>query len=274
MRQKERTALPVSSKIQITYIKKIADLFNCENDGLVQIAFYSTRPIQAGEELRYNYQCQEAPWKKPPSSEDFPDFDLSNTSVDLDLIDINEFDASHMDRGVEEHKLVQDPPAGAPQVLMTTDNTPTVIELTMPSATGMPETINLPCTISQTVPQMTCHRSKVGDMHPETMGPDTNILAEPMIMSHHFKSSYILQEPMTETIATINHLSIPCQSIPQESIDIMNNTATPCQSIPQSIATINPSSAPCQSVETINKAATPCQYTEQGPIDITCQSIW
>ena len=73
-----------------------------DKDGLVQIAFYTTRIVEAGEELRYNYQCQEAPWKnQPESSADFTGFNLSNVNVDLDSIDINGSQIDNEDPDVE-----------------------------------------------------------------------------------------------------------------------------------------------------------------------------
>ena len=62
-------------------------------EGLTQIAFYTTRSIQKGEELRYNYMCEEAPWKHPPESLadgsfSFSELNISNLSVDIDTIDL------------------------------------------------------------------------------------------------------------------------------------------------------------------------------------------
>ena len=36
----------------------------CDKQSQTNFAFYSTREITAGEELRYNYQCVEAQWKQ------------------------------------------------------------------------------------------------------------------------------------------------------------------------------------------------------------------
>ena len=69
-----------------------------DSNGTVKIAFYSTRELKAQEELRYDYGTAEAPWKHTVPEECFKGIAENDTSVDLDLIELNtEFNWTNCD---------------------------------------------------------------------------------------------------------------------------------------------------------------------------------
>ena len=69
-----------------------------DSNGEVNIAFYSTRNLKAQEELRYDYGTAEAPWKHNLPEECFKGIAENDTSIDLDLIELNtEFNWTNCD---------------------------------------------------------------------------------------------------------------------------------------------------------------------------------
>ena len=226
-----------------------------DKDGLVQIAFYTTRIVEAGEELRYNYQCQEAPWKnQPESSADFTGFNLSNVSVDLDSIDINGSQIDNEDPNVE-HMV----PEAITQKIVNS-----LIPAMVPEA--MTETIGHSSTTCAMVPEAMTetigHSSTTGteiDVE-SSAAPEnrTGILATPKTPK---ENSVATKNYSDNSAPTESEIDVENSAAPENRTEILASPKTPKEN---SVATKNYSdtSAPTETESDVESSAAPENRTE------------
>ena len=223
-----------------------------DKDGLVQIAFYTTRIVEAGEELRYNYQCQEAPWKnQPESSADFTGFNLSNVSVDLDSLDITDLNGSQIDN--EDLDVEHMIPEAITQKIGNS-----LIPAMVPEA--MTETIGHSSTTCAMVPEAMTktigHSSTTCAKVPETMTET---------IGHSSTTCAKVPETMTETIGhsstTGTEIDVESSAAPENRTEILATPKTPKEN---SVATKNYSdnSAPTETEIDVENSAAPENRTE------------
>ena len=199
-----------------------------DKDGLVQIAFYTTRIVEAGEELRYNYQCQEAPWKnQPESSADFTGFNLSNVSVDLDSIDITDLNGSQI------------------------DNEDLDVEHMIPEAiTQKIGNSLIPAMVQEAMTETIGHSSTTCAMVPEAMTKT---------IGHSSTTCAKVPETMTETIS---HSSTTCAKVPETMTETIGHSSTTCAKVPETMTeTIGHSSTTGTEID-VESSAAPENRTE------------